>query len=177
MPTLLRRLPIPTAATHWVVRGEAVRIKPYQVPVWVSLTRREFPEWDPRIWRFPALIDTAHNHNFSIQQRHLVRWAGVSPQSLRRLGYITVGQRRIPLLEADTWLHRNVPGQLAPAEGLPFALFLKEGIAVYPDDSAHFPRLPLLGLRAIIDNRLHLAVSGWRRSVTLRTRRRWWFFG
>jgi hypothetical protein len=39
---------------------------------------------------------------------------------------------------------------------------------VYPDGE-HYPRLPLLGMRAILSNRLHLTIDGARTSVTLRT--------
>lgn len=76
------------------------------------------------------------------------------------------------MLEADLWIHPNVPGQLLAADREPYRLRLDEGIAVYPNNGSNFPRLPLLGLRALTDNHLHLTVSGWRRRVTLRTRRR-----
>ncbi len=45
---------------------------------------------------------------------------------------------------------------------------LPRGIAVFPDDR-DYPRLPLLGLRAIIGNKLHLAIDGERGLVNLRT--------
>jgi hypothetical protein len=39
-----------------------------------------------------------------------------------------------------------------------------------------FPRLPILGLRALTDNDLILIVNGHRREATLRTAYRWWPF-
>ena len=39
----------------------------------------------------------------------------------------------------------------------PVSLKLEEGIAIYPDDIG--PRLPVLGLRALSRNRLHLAID------------------
>ena len=43
----------------------------------------------------------------------------------------------------------------------------KEGIVVYPDELG--PRLPVLGLRALAANGLHLTVDGDERQVWLRT--------
>lgn len=51
----------------------------------------------------------------------------------------------------------------------PYCLELPRGIAVYPTEG-EFPRLPLLGLRALISNRLHLAVDGGRGEAWLRSR-------
>jgi hypothetical protein len=44
---------------------------------------------------------------------------------------------------------------------------LREGIAIYPDDGSNYPRLPLLGLRAIIKNNLKLVIDGKRKYVSL----------
>jgi hypothetical protein len=80
------------------------------------------------------------------------------------------------LLKADLWIHPNLPGQIHSSDREPVRLLLKEGIALYPDDGSNHPRLPLLGLRALLDNHLRLTVNGWQRSVTLATQRRWWPF-
>jgi hypothetical protein len=50
----------------------------------------------------------------------------------------------------------------------PLLLDLPTGIAVYTD-TEHYPRLPLLGLRAILSNNLHLAVDGEKQLINLRT--------
>jgi hypothetical protein len=55
----------------------------------------------------------------------------------------------------------------------PFPLQLPEGIAVYPSDESNYPRLPLLGLRAIIKNELKVVIDGKRQHVSLRSPR-WW---
>jgi hypothetical protein len=47
----------------------------------------------------------------------------------------------------------------------------KGGIAIYPDEAA--PRLPVLGLRALTDNRLYLAIDTDRRLLSLLTMD-WW---
>jgi hypothetical protein len=46
---------------------------------------------------------------------------------------------------------------------------MDQGISVVPDDSPLAPRLPLLGLRAIIHNGLKLTIDGERAEVSLRT--------
>jgi len=38
---------------------------------------------------------------------------------------------------------------------------------IYPDDGSDYPRLPLLGLRAIIKNKLKLAIDGKRQHASL----------
>ena len=75
---------------------------------------------------------------------------------------------RIPRHEADVWLHPNVAGseeRLADQE--PFRLNLEKGIAIYPDEAASQPHLPLLGCAALSDNNLNLTVSGEHRDVSL----------
>ena len=55
----------------------------------------------------------------------------------------------------------------AIGEKLP--IWLEEGIATYPADGSDYPRLPLLGLRAILKNRLKLTIDGKRKHVSLRS--------
>jgi hypothetical protein len=73
MPRILDRLPIPTRDDVTFVGGEQVRIKAYEIIVWVSLQPERVVDWNPRTPRFPAILDTAHTHNFSIQEQHLIR--------------------------------------------------------------------------------------------------------
>jgi len=46
---------------------------------------------------------------------------------------------------------------------------LDGGFAVVPDELPIAPRLPLLGIRVIIGNKLRLLIDGERRQVTLKT--------
>ena len=46
-------------------------------------------------------------------------------------------------------------------------LRLAKGVIVYPADGSNHPRLPLLGLRAIMDNNLKLTIDGKRDHVSL----------
>jgi hypothetical protein len=70
---ILNRLPCSSARTTINVRGESVRVRPYQIVVWVSLNLREVTNWDVRVPRFPAILDTGLSHNFSIRVSHLLR--------------------------------------------------------------------------------------------------------
>jgi hypothetical protein len=131
----------------------------------VSLTQEA--TWETRTPVIPALLDTGNNHNFSIQEHHLTRWVGVHAQSLPLLGAMREGIRTPSLRFANDWIHRNRPGRRDLREGEPFLLHLEEGVAIYPDDGSNYPRLPLLGLRAIIKNKLKLVIDGKRKSVSL----------
>jgi hypothetical protein len=167
---ILRRWPFAKGHTTIDVRGDFVQVKPYQIVVWVSLTPADQVEWDARAPRLPAILDTGNNSNFSIRAGHLIRWAGLRPEFLGSFRAIRERGRTIPLYAADVWLHRNRPGRReVAADGPPFRLLIDEGIAIYPDGGSNDPRLPLLGLRALADNGLHLTIDGKRRTVSLRT--------
>jgi hypothetical protein len=73
------------------------------------------------------------------------------------------------LINAGLWLFRNEPGQLTASARPPTRLALPEGIAVYPEDLPSPARLPILGLRALVTNKLKLIIDGKRRMVTLKT--------
>jgi hypothetical protein len=175
MTAILRRLPYAIEHVTWRVGAEPVRVKPYQIALWVSVTARGLRE-PGNAPRLPALLDSANNHNFSIQERHLVHWAGTHPELLRTLNAITERGRHLPLRAADVWIHPNRPGTRESSGLRPYRLNLTQGIAVYPEDGSNFPRLPLLGLRGLTDNKLDLRIDGYRREVSLRTARRWWPF-
>jgi len=162
---ILDRLPVLDTDHVSEIRGEPLKTRPFQIIVQVSLS--DTPVWDPRTPIIPALLDTGNNHNFSIQGRQLIRWAGLQPQSLPVLGTMREGGRAPCLRFANVWVHRNRSGRNDLGGREPFLLALKEGIAVYPDDGSNYPRLPLLGLRAIIKNNLRLVIDGKRKHASL----------
>jgi hypothetical protein len=164
---ILDRLPYSAEATFVSVPGGSVRVKPYQIVVAVSVNLQALPEWDPRMPRFPAILDTGNNHNLSITSGHLLRWADLQPEALRILGAIRERQQRVSLHAASVWLHRNRPGEQTVRDQMPHPLKLEEGIAIYPDDTG--TRLPVLGLRALTRNQLHVAFDPERMRVNLRT--------
>jgi hypothetical protein len=178
VPTILRNLPFFDVPTTVVVQGATISIKADQIIVWVGLTAGGRADLDPASPRLPAILDTGHTHNFSIREQQLVEWAGLDPRPLTKLGEIRVGGDRLPLLEADIWLHPNEPGNRdAVTERPPYCLELDLGIAVYPRALTTAPRLPLLGLRALRLADLHLTIDCPSRRVTIRAPRRFRLFG
>jgi hypothetical protein len=178
MPAILRQLPIAEAPSALVVGpGDVIAVHSYQVIVWVSVTARKANTLPPGAPRFPAILDPGHSHNFSIQDHHLQRWGRIAASSLRLIRQTRINRVTVPLLAAHVWIHPNRPGQRDRfTDAPPFRLDLARGIAVYPLDTAGGPRLPLLGLRALVENDLHLTIDGKNRRVALRTARRFWPF-
>jgi len=164
---ILDRLPYSSEATFVSAPGGSVRVKPYQILAAISVSLQALAEWDPRTPRFPAILDTGNNHNLSISRGHLLRWAGLQAEALQIIGAIRERQQRILLHAAAVWLHSNLPGEQAMRDQEPVPLMLEEGVAVYPDDIG--PRLPVLGLRALTQNQLHVAIDPERMRVNVRT--------
>src|SRR5713101_9760563 len=143
MAAILRNLPFRKDQDEVVLGRERIPIKPYQIIAWFSLTTRNVVDLSPQAPRFPAILDIGHNHNFSIQQKHLDEWAELSADGLPSIGQVRDRGRLVPLCAANVWIHPNVAEKrdqlsLDP----PFLLSLDQGIAVYPRELA-FPRLPL----------------------------------
>ena len=177
MAAILRDLPFFDVKTTAVVHGRPVPIKADQIIVWVGITEGRHSEFDSRRPFFPAILDTGHSHDFSIQVSHLIHWAGLDPRFLKKSGETRIHGDRLQLLEAGVWIRLNQPGQRDRFLDLdPFPLELDWGIAVYPTTMTRAPRLPLLGLRALRRAQLHLTIDGRRQRVRLRTARRLWFF-
>jgi hypothetical protein len=176
MPRLIDRVPVPERPSEVVVRGEPVRLRADQIVVWLAITRKLGEPPRPTAFPFPAILDTGHTHSLSLQERHLTDWAGVRPNDLRPFGAVRDRDRghRLELRVATIWLYLNQKrSRERLADRPPFPLGGTQGIAVYPG-GVEFPRLPILGLRAIAENRLVLTVDGGAREATLRTARRWW---
>lgn len=140
------------------VPGETVQVLRNQIIIWLSINN---------VRQFPAILDTGHSHNLSIAKRHLDRWSGAS---LKQCGESNIRTFTVPHFSAEVTLHRNVPGSHALRDSV--CLNMEHGIAVIPDDLPVCPRLPILGLRTIIQNKLRLIIDGERATVTLQKR---WF--
>jgi hypothetical protein len=165
--TILDQIPIASEHSLSDVHAGLVKVRPYQIIIRVSILDGEV--WDPRAPNFPAILDTGNNLNFSIQAAHLSRWAGIHPRSLKTRGAVREGVRSPSLHVASVWIHRNMPGRIDLKDARPFQLQLPQGIAIYPSDGSDYPRLPLLGLRAILKNNLKLVIDGKRKHASLRS--------
>src|SRR5437867_12666575 len=107
---IVDRLPYFTHRTEVATGSEKVRIRPYQIVVSVSIGPVGQLNWDSRTPAFPAILEPGNNHNFSIHDRQLQRWAGISPQLLPAAGAVREHGNRVPLHLATIWVHRNVRG-------------------------------------------------------------------
>jgi hypothetical protein len=149
----------------WTPDGIAA-VKPFQIVVWVSLAARPTIDSPLGLPRFPAILDPGTNHNFTIRQRQLERWAKI-PLSER--GTARVAGLTVPLMAGRVWIHRNQSGKTAISDRASFRLNVSQGIVVYPEDVPNPARLPILGLRPLVRSNLKLIIDGKRRAVTLKT--------
>ncbi|MFL5342982.1 MAG: hypothetical protein ACJ8F7_22855 [Gemmataceae bacterium] len=171
MTAILRKMPFFDQNSFATVRDEAVRVKGHQIIAWMSLTPAHLSAQKAQAPRFPVILDTGNTESFSIRESHLRCWAGIDVRLLPRLGMTRHGDRVFPLHEARLWLHRNRPGERDIfGEQPPYLIEANRGVVVYPDGAPGAPRLPLLGLRALEENRLHLKINAERRRVSLRSR-------
>jgi len=154
--TILDRLPIPENRTSLRFGDRFVTIHANQILVWVSVQPSEVVVPEESTRKFPALLDTGNNFGFSVQERHLSEWAGIDLDLLEFLGNIEINGQVVTRREATVWLYPNALGRQDAAEGMPpFRLDMSKGIAVYAHDAVPAgPRLPLLGLPALLENDL-----------------------
>jgi hypothetical protein len=178
MATILRKLPFFDSFTTAEVQGQAHRIFPLEIVVWVSLSPQGMRDLDPRTPRFPAVFDPGFSDAFLIHPQHLRRFAGLRPEHFRRLpDSLRSHERVIPLHAANLWLHPNRPGERDTFTGAPPILVeLHRGIGITTDEEL-YPRLPLLGARALRNAGLEVRIDYSRCQLMVRTARRFWFFG
>jgi hypothetical protein len=169
---ILDRLPIPEKHTSLRFGDRYTTLHRNQVLVWVSVQLAGALEPEQNIPRFPALLDTGNNFDFSVQDRHLREWAGIDPGLLVVLGDIKINGQVVTRRRATVWLYPNIPGrQEVASDRPPFRLSMGKGIAVYRHDAdPPGPRLPLLGLPAFLDNDLDWWLDPERRRITVQPR-------
>jgi hypothetical protein len=172
MTRILDRLPILDKRTTATFDDKHVKVHRDQILVWVSINLAGIPDFQPQIPKIPAILDTGNNFDFSIQPRHLREWAGIDPILLPLLGDIEIDGQRAQRHEAALWLHPNIRGlRDAASDRPPHLLEMQKGIAVYPRDAVPpGPRLPLLGLPALLNNGLDLWLDPEWRSISVQTR-------
>jgi hypothetical protein len=137
-------------------------VKPFQIVVWVGIATRNGVSR-----MLPAFLDSGHNETFSIAEGKLRAWAGIDYRALRLLPGVRIGKHLLPRCDADLVIYRNVPGRNAISTNRPFRLSLPSGIIIQHPDTA--TRLPILGMRGLVENKLKLQIDGRRREVTLTT--------
>jgi hypothetical protein len=173
---ILDRLPVPEQDADIVGRdgypllgpdGCPLVVKKYQAVMWVTLSAKDALSWDPDRGEFPVVLDTGLNHNFAITQEHWDFFCGLTPVPSGT--EIEIDERPLFPKAAQVWIHRNEAGRNKLSGEEPVRLRLPEGVIVYPAGMKNPARLPTLGLRAIVRNRLKLIVDGDDKAVTLST--------
>lgn len=117
-----------------------VKLKAFQiaVPVRLSIQGLLSPE-------FPAVLDTGLSHNFSMKEEHLQQWLQLPA---KKVGVAFINGYPVPTVHADLVIEGRM-------------LALREGMAVYPPQNPFAPRLPTLGLRALVRNKVRLVIDGY----------------
>jgi hypothetical protein len=177
MPSILSDLPFfGELTTARLPDGTMVPVFADQIIIWASIT---IPDalGVTRARRFPAVLDTGFTNTFLIAERQLLSWAGLRRAELGRIDNFQTGGRRVPMYEADVYIHPNRPGTRDEfADRDPIRLDLEDGVGVWPSGIPGARRLPLLGVRAIRQAGLRAVVNGRRRRVWLGTPWRFWPF-
>jgi hypothetical protein len=88
------------------------------------------------------------------------------------LGTVQIDNRTVNRHQATIWLYPHVPGTRTINDTTkPFPLALRKGIAVFPRDAVPpGPRLPLLGVAALLNNDLDFWLDPELRHVSVATR-------
>jgi hypothetical protein len=118
------------------------------------------------------LLDTGNNFGFSVQERQLRESAGIDAGGLEVLTDIAINAQVVGRREASVWLYPNFSGRQEMDTGRPpLRLEMRKGIAIYPLDMVRLaPRLPLLGLPALLDNGLDWWLDPDWRNITVQSR-------
>lgn len=171
MPAILRRLPFFAQETHVVAGDRRIKVRSDQIVVWISIAAESETTWRAGALRFPAILDTGCNHNLVIREDHLAVFAGISLRMLPQSRSLRIQGRRAVELRADLWLHRNRAGRRDEfADRQPYLLNTHEGIAVMEAvEGDDYPRLPLLGLRALRWANLHVWINCRSRHISIST--------
>lgn len=180
MPTIIHDLPLDQAPMSVEVRGQRVAVNPLQALVWVSVTPISSASFDPRTPCVPAILDLGFNGSFAIREEHLGPWAGFDARSFRKLRSTVLRGAPADERNADLWIHPNAPGATEASGRPPFSVRLDRSFFVLRppgEECDNRPRLPLIGVRAIVAAGLRLVLDGNRRRLSIRTAPRFWFFG
>jgi hypothetical protein len=140
-----------------------VDLRPPKLIVGISLTlvgeRHYLPQGAITL---PAILDTGFNRTLEIDEWHLIRWAGLRKEHLAPVPKeMSHEGRKYDLCKANLWLHRTpYAGPRAPGARSPILLRKSPQVRVMAPIGQPNPRLPLLGLTAVIANKLQVQING-----------------
>jgi hypothetical protein len=140
-----------------------VDLRPPKIIVGISLTLLGERDYLPSgVITLPAILDTGFNRILEIDEWHLVRWAGIHKQRLDPIETDKSHEgRKYDLYRANLWLHRTpYVGPRMPRDRSPILLRKSDQVRVMSPIGKPNPRLPLLGLGALIANNLQVRLDG-----------------
>jgi len=140
---------------------EKIDAKPPKLFVGISLTPASVKSYHPSFWIFPAVLDTGLNKAFDIAEDQLISWTNTPKKKFGLIKRRDKVMKPYDIRAANIWLHRYpYAGPKFVGPDPPVHLSNSDEIRVMdrtpsgdPD-----PRLPLLGLEALIENGLTLNI-------------------
>jgi hypothetical protein len=149
---------------HESGRGlDRVEVLQPKIIVGISLTPPSVINFTASSLVFPAILDTGCNTGFEIDENHLELWTGTHRRRFDRIGrYSPPGRRSFVTRSANIWIHLEpYTGPRFVGPRMPFHLVTTDEITVMDRSGTEpYPRFPLLGLQALVDNRLQAMVDG-----------------
>jgi hypothetical protein len=147
-------------------------VRPPKIIVGLSITHRTERKFPAGTWAFPAVLDTGFNRVLEMDVRHFNRWTGYREEYLDILRRNqTSDDGNFDLCGANIWLHRspyNNPRDHRQKQ--PLHLQNSSILRVMHESGPkHKPRMPLLGLQALIQNNLNLRIDARRGEFVITT--------
>jgi hypothetical protein len=140
-----------------------VDLRPPKIVVGLSLTLlSERDSLPPGVVTLPAILDTGFNRTLEIDEWHLIHWAGLHKEHLSIIARDKLRDgRKYDLCKATLWLHRtSYEGPQMPRARPRMLLAGSTQVRVMATTEKPNPRLPLLGLNALIENHLQVRIDG-----------------
>jgi hypothetical protein len=139
-----------------------VDLRPPKIIVGISLTLVGEYVFPQGVVTLPTILDTGFNRILEIDEWHLIKWAGLCKEHLTPIQKDKSHEgRKYDLCTANLWLHRTpYEGPRRPPAGSPILLRHSRQVRVMAPMGQPNPRLPLLGLMALVENNLQVFIYG-----------------
>jgi hypothetical protein len=166
MPFRLTRIPLVPAEQTLTPGGVRITLRLYQPVIWIRLV-----PWvgsaHPEAMTFPAVLDTGNNHSFLMPATLFAGWTRLDPSALKTRHTVRANGVELSChgLNIDVYRMRN--GN--PTSRVAGRLQTDRGVVLVPERHEHlFPRLPVIGVRALCASRATFTVDGQRKAFSLR---------
>lgn len=148
-------------------------VRPPKVILAMSITMPKEREFSAGLEAIPVILDTGFNRTLQISERHLDDWTSIAKHKLKVLDTTTIDGRAAKIYSANLWLHRTPYKSPSPWDySNPLLLTAISRIYVVSASGADcWPRIPVLGLEAILKNNLHLSLDARKGSFDLTSKR------